>query len=160
MNPQQFLDALNDLPDELIEPTERLRSKKRRSYWPVAGVVAACLCLVLLGGREKSTAKPEVGIDNAMGHSVMDQATPEEPVAGQSVSIRVSVTEINGTSFIVVPVPGSPPIGGDRIEITIEDSMLSAPPRIGDVLEIDYDGRILETDPLKLGKIHKIRIVE
>lgn len=46
MNPETLLDAMQHLPDELLEQTDRLR-QSRSVPWQRWATMAACLCLVL-----------------------------------------------------------------------------------------------------------------
>lgn len=46
MKAERIMDAMNYLPDELLEQTDRLRQRKK-NYWKPLVAVAACLCLVV-----------------------------------------------------------------------------------------------------------------
>lgn len=46
MTAQKIMDAMNYLPDELLEQTDRLRQRKK-NYWKPLVAVAACLCLIV-----------------------------------------------------------------------------------------------------------------
>lgn len=46
MNAEKLLDAMQYLPDEMLEQTDRLRRRKRQSWQPWVAV-AACLCLLI-----------------------------------------------------------------------------------------------------------------
>lgn len=46
MTPQKLMDAMNYLPEELIEKTDALRQKKR-NHWKSWAALAACLCMAV-----------------------------------------------------------------------------------------------------------------
>ena len=46
MKAEKIMEAMNYLPDELLEQTDRLRQRKK-TYWKPLVAVAACLCLVV-----------------------------------------------------------------------------------------------------------------
>lgn len=46
MNAEKMMDAMNLLPDDLLEATNALRTRKR-TYWKPILALAACLCLVV-----------------------------------------------------------------------------------------------------------------
>ena len=47
MNPEQLSDAMNELPQELLEETQAARSRRRPRWKPLA---AAAACLLLAAG--------------------------------------------------------------------------------------------------------------
>lgn len=47
MNPEQLSDAMNELPQGLLEETQAARSRRRLRWKPLA---AAAACLLLAGG--------------------------------------------------------------------------------------------------------------
>ena len=47
MNPEQLSDAMNELPQELLEETQAARSRRRLRWKPLA---AAAACLLLAAG--------------------------------------------------------------------------------------------------------------
>lgn len=72
MTTEHIHDALNYLPDDLLESTDRLRQKKRIP-WKSITALAACACLVAglwyfaPGSAEKSIgATPEIGMLNEL----------------------------------------------------------------------------------------------
>lgn len=46
MRVEKIMDAMNYLPDELLEQTDRLRQRKK-IYWKPLAALAACLCLAV-----------------------------------------------------------------------------------------------------------------
>lgn len=61
MNPEQLSDAMNELPQELLEETQAARSRRRLRWKPLAAA-AACLLLAAgawaLAGRRRNPPRP------------------------------------------------------------------------------------------------------
>ena len=47
----------------------------------------------------------------------------------------------------------------DRIEVPIRNAHPSQEPEIGDVIEIEYSGEILETYPARIADVYSIKVV-
>ena len=48
----------------------------------------------------------------------------------------------------------------DRIEVPIRNTHPSPEPEVGDVIEIEYSGEILETYPARIADVYGIKVVE
>ena len=55
MNPEQLSDAMNELPQELLEETQAARSRRRLRWKPLA---AAAACLLLAAGAWALAGRP------------------------------------------------------------------------------------------------------
>lgn len=55
MNPEQLSDAMNELPQELLEETQAVRSRRRPRWKPLA---AAAACLLLAAGAWALAGRP------------------------------------------------------------------------------------------------------
>lgn len=78
-----------------------------------------------------------------------------------TVILKATIIEVSENSFIVEPVEGSSELkSADRFNIPIEKMDTSREPQVGDVLEITYNGDIMETDPAQLGEIENIKLSE
>ena len=70
MNPEQLSDAMNELPQELLEETQAARSRRRPRWKPLAAA-AACLLLAAgawaLAGRPAEPAPDPAGTDHRQG---------------------------------------------------------------------------------------------
>ena len=55
MNPEQLSDAMNELPQELLEETQAARSRRRPRWKPLA---AAAACLLLAAGAWALAGRP------------------------------------------------------------------------------------------------------
>lgn len=68
------------------------------------------------------------------------------------------VLEVSANSILVEPVTGSPELNSsDQFNIPGEDGMELY---VGDKVEIEYNGEILETYPAQLGEVYKITLLE
>lgn len=78
-----------------------------------------------------------------------------------SVTLRATVLEISDGYLLVEPVEGSPELSStNRISLMIQNMPPSPEPQVGDVVEIQYDGAIMESYPAQLGQVYGIRVVE
>lgn len=104
-------DALNLLPDDLLEPVDALRRKKRVP-WKALTALAACLCLCVGlwhffpgAAAENSAGGDLVGNADADG-ALKDEYTAE---SGSGVKIsEVEVYEVGEDYLSVVPIPKLP----------------------------------------------------
>ena len=72
--------------------------------------------------------------------------------------LRARVLEIQGGYFLVEPVDGDSPY--DRIQVAMKNMEPSPEPRVGDILEIEYDGMLQEVYPPILNGVYRIRVTE
>lgn len=105
MNAENLHDALSLLPDDLLEPADRLRQKKKHIPWKPIAALAACACLVvglwiLFPGGAKSA-------DNAAGmvpedgfSGLLDNITQESETC---TFMLVTVLEVGEDRLTVLP---------------------------------------------------------
>lgn len=75
--------------------------------------------------------------------------------------LKAKIIETGEGVYLVEPVPGSPELNSaDRISIPIKNMDTPREPQNGDILEISYDGSILESYPAGLGEIYSIKLAE
>lgn len=68
------------------------------------------------------------------------------------------ILEVSDNSILVEPVTGSPELNSsEQFNIPGEDGMEL---HVGDKVEIEYNGEILETYPAQLGEVYKIKLLE
>ena len=73
---------------------------------------------------------------------------------------QAEILEICDGNYLVKPVEGSWELSSaDRIEVPIRDAHPSQEPEIGDVIEIEYSGEILETYPARIADVYSIKVV-
>lgn len=58
MSKDRLIDSLGRIDDDMVQGVEALRRKKKRPAWMKWGAMAACLCLVLMGGILFDTLRP------------------------------------------------------------------------------------------------------
>ena len=74
---------------------------------------------------------------------------------------QAEILEIYDGNYLVKPVEGSWELSSaDRIEVPIRNAHPSQEPEIGDVIEIEYSGEILETYPARIADVYGIVVVK
>ena len=74
---------------------------------------------------------------------------------------QAEILEIHGGHYLVKPVEGSWELNSaDRIEVPVRNAHPSPEPEIGDVIEIEYSGEILETYPARIADVYGIKIIK
>ena len=74
---------------------------------------------------------------------------------------QAEILEIHGGHYLVKPVEGSWELNSaDRIEVPIRNAHPSPEPEIGDVIEIEYSGEILETYPARIADVYGIKAIK
>ena len=74
---------------------------------------------------------------------------------------QAEILEIYDGYYLVKPVEGSWELSStDRIEVPIRNTHPSPEPEVGDVIEIEYSGEILETYPARIADVYGIKVVE
>lgn len=119
---------------------ERIRSVlnfKKPAFWVIVAALAACIVTAVCF------------LTNPVSQSEPDG----------TVTFRATVLEVSDGYLLVEPVEGSLELSSsDRISLM---NMPTSPkPQVGDVVEIQYDGAIMESYPAQLGQVYSIRVVE
>ena len=71
------------------------------------------------------------------------------------------ILEIHDGHYLVKPVEGSWELNSaDRIVVPISNAHPSPEPEIGDVIEIEYSGEILETYPARIADVYGIKVIK
>ena len=74
---------------------------------------------------------------------------------------QAEILEIHDGNYLVKLVEGSWELSSaDRIEVSIRNVHPSPEPEIGDVIEIEYAGEILETYPAQIADVYGIKVIE
>ncbi len=86
----------------------------------------------------------------------------ENPDQGSvSVEFQARVIEARDGYLLVEPVEGAAERGSaDRIDVPIQHIDPSPEPEVGDLVEISYDGMIMESYPAQLGEVYEITVLE
>ena len=86
---------------------------------------------------------------------ISDESTPDR------MRFEAEILEIYDGNYLVKPVEGSWELNSaDRIEVPIRNAHPSPEAEIGDVIEIEYSGEILETYPARITEVFSIRVVK
>ncbi|QNU68257.1 hypothetical protein EHE19_007540 [Ruminiclostridium herbifermentans] len=86
---------------------------------------------------------------------------PSTDAKSTKTVFQATITEIANGTMPVTPVEGSLELkSSDCFSIPIQNMPASPEPKVGDVVEITYDGYIQTIYPSTLGKIYSITIVE
>lgn len=76
-------------------------------------------------------------------------------------TFQATILEIHDNSYLVEPVEGSTELNSaDRITIFVTSINVSPKPKVGDILEIVYDGMIAESYPAQITNVYNIRVVK
>ena len=74
---------------------------------------------------------------------------------------QAEILEIHDGKYLVKPVEGSWELNSaDQIEVPIRNAHPSPEPEIGDVIEIEYSGEILETYPARIADVYGIKVIK
>ena len=88
-----------------------------------------------------------------------DPLQARDTVPSDHVSFEAQVLEILDGSFLVAPVAGSSESdSADRIIVPVKNMASSPEPQVGDILVIQYNGEILESEPAELGEVFSVRL--
>ncbi len=78
-----------------------------------------------------------------------------------SVTFQARILEADADRILVEPVEGSQELASaDQISIPLEDAKLPEGAEVGDTVEIEYNGEIMESYPVQLGQVYRISLVE
>ena len=77
-----------------------------------------------------------------------------------SITFEAEILEIRDGYFLVKPEAGWAINSAALLEVPMENMEPSPALQVGDMIEITYDGRILETDPGRIHTVYRIRIAQ
>lgn len=78
-----------------------------------------------------------------------------------AATFEAKILSIGNDSFLVEPVEGSSELrSSDQIQVPMKNMSPSPEPQVGDIIEIRYNGDIMETYPARLGEVYSIRVTE
>lgn len=97
MNEEKLLDAMQYLPDGMLEQTDRLR-RKRPAHWKPLVAMAACLCLLMgigwgwlfSGAKSVDDAAPECGMEEDVlsdSIGITNQSTVMSDLLAQVITV-------------------------------------------------------------------------
>ena len=110
---------------------------KKPAFWVVVAAVVACAVV-----------------------TVCFATNPKQDLSQERRTVQARITEVEDGSFLVAPVEGASELSSsDLFRVPIMNMPPSPEPRVGDVIEIIYDGSILESYPAQFGTIYSMRVV-
>lgn len=119
------------------ERVKNVLNYKKPAFWIIAAAVVAC------------------GVVTVCFATNPKQDSPQE-----QRTVQARITEVENGSFLVAPVEGASELSSsDLFRVPITNMPPSPEPRVGDVIEITYDGSILESYPAQFGTIYSMRVV-
>ena len=163
MKEQHIHDAIGELSEEILAPVAKLRQKKR---YPIAPWVAAaaCLCLLLcLPTGMFDKAAPESALENGALEMEKEELFYGATMDKANAAIfRAKVLEVDaGGSILVEPLEGERELlSADKFYISLHHLQDLPEMRVGDILEITYDGLILESYPCQITGTISVKVVE
>lgn len=166
MKQTHIVDAVGELPEELIAPVARLRTKKRHT-WVAWAALAACLCVALHFGLSRSGWRLDMkseSLAEAPQESPADtRPAPENAYGGllDAEIFRATVLEIHEGYILVKPLEGEWELtSADKIEVSLEQVQPRPTLAVGDIVEIHYSGQIQETYPARAAGVTAVNVVE
>lgn len=165
MNEQHIHDAMGELSEEILAPVAKLRQKKR---YPVAAWMAAavaCLCVVAcLPKGVFDTAKAESAMPNAAPDMEMELEDHFYGATMDKVNVAIfqaKVLEVDERAVQVEPLEGERELlSADKFYISLYHLQDLPEMQVGDILEITYDGLILESYPCQITGTISVKVVE
>ena len=104
---------------------------------------------------EEAAAEAAIDLPEA-AFSAYDQAAEAEKAVFQA-----EIVEIADGAMLVKPLEGSPEADhAPYVHVTIQNMAGSPEPRVGDVIEITYSGRMTEEDPPSPDGVARIQVVQ
>ena len=88
-------------------------------------------------------------------------APGQETPTAEATAFLAEVLEIWDNCFLVRPLDGSWELGSaDRITVPMQNIQASREIRIGDIIEIHYDGYLMESYPAQIGTVYQILVYQ
>ena len=90
-------------------------------------------------------------------------ADPGEPITQEAsaTAFLAEILEIWDNCYLVRPVSDSRELSSaDKIVVPMQNMEPSPEPRVGDILQIHYDGYLMETYPAQIGTVYSIRVAQ
>ncbi len=110
---------------------------KKPAFWVIVVAVAACAVV-----------------------TVCFATNPKQDIPREQHTVQARITEAGDRSLLVAPVEGAPELSSsDLFRVPITNLSLSPEPQVGDIVEITYDGFLLESYPAQFGTVYSMQVV-
>lgn len=85
---------------------------------------------------------------------------PNDTTPTETYTMKATVIEVSTHSLLVEPFPGSNELNtADKFVVSLKNKDTAWPSvGVGTCIEVTYDGKLLETDPIQLGEIYKLAL--
>ena len=122
---------------DVKERVKNVLNYKKPAFWIIAGAVIACAVV-----------------------TVCFATNPKQGVPREQHILQARITEVKENALLVTPVEGSLELSSsDLFHVSAANMPPSPEPQVGDILEITYDGSILESYPAQFGTIYSMRVI-
>ncbi len=119
------------------ERVKNVLNYKKPAFWIIVVAVVACAMV-----------------------TVCFATNPKQNIPQEQRTVQVRITEVEDRSLLVAPVEGSRELSSsDLFRVSITNMPASPEPQVGDIVEITYDGSILESYPAQFGTVYSMRVV-
>ena len=119
------------------ERVKNVLNYKKPAFWLIVVAIAACAVV-----------------------TVCFATNPKQDFPQEQRTVQAQITEVENGSFLVAPVKGASELSSsDLFRVPITNIPPSPEPQVGDIVEITYDGSILESYPAQFGTIYSMRVV-
>lgn len=178
-----FFDAVTNIREELVEEALDHRFRRRVPWGRYAGL-AACLALVacvswfgllIAGGGMGGGSGADNGSSAGSDEASCDMA-PQSPEGGVDTAVpgdspeldgqawntfRAKVLEVREGGLLVEPLEGEA-VRNSADRIVVSTGELETLPELdaGDVVEIAFDGSVMESYPAQLGEVYSVALAE
>jgi len=79
----------------------------------------------------------------------------------ENTVFQATILEISNQTLLVEPVEGSQELkSSDQIRLPMKNMSPSPVPKVGDVIEITYNGEIAESYPAEINEVYNVEVVE
>ena len=159
MNESQLHDAIGQLPEELLVPAERLRTRGPRAWLSAAAVAAACLCLLLslpmaMGNLMSAGSKANDGAPMEPMKEMADFSESEQEHLFADIAagsqFLATVIRVDSWGILVEPLEDAwERSSADRIEVSFANLQERPQLEPGDLVRITYSGTLQESYPAR-----------
>lgn len=119
------------------ERVKNVLNYKKPAFWVI--VVAIIACAVV---------------------TVCFATNPKQDFLQEQRTVQARITEVEDRSVLVAPVEGASELSSsDLFRVPVTNMPPSPEPQVGDIVEITYDGSILESYPAQFGTVYSMRVV-
>ena len=122
---------------DVKERVKNVLNYKKPAFWLMVVAVVACAVV-----------------------TVCFATNPKQDSFQEQHTVQARITGVEDASFLVEPVEGASELSScDLFRVPITNMPPSPEPQVGNIVEISYDGSILESYPAQFGTVYSMRVV-